>query len=121
MALCIYGLVVGGKVPGMFNGRSVKDWRWRLLQEDRMHLVVLTPTEKLLAAIQQKPTHMVVCNAYSGCVFVKDYDFFVNQGGLHQAWGKRWKPVVAESIEHAREIGCGMFPEAKPYGRQAKP
>lgn len=63
---------------------------------------------------------MVQCNC-GGSVFVKTLDFFRSQGGFIDAWGRAWKPVVAESIEDARRIGCELFPEARPYERQAKP
>lgn len=62
---------------------------------------------------------MVHCNV-GGSVFVKTYDFFKSQGGFKESWGQAWKPVVATSIEDAREKGCDIFPEARPYERQAK-
>jgi hypothetical protein len=34
--------------------------------------------------------------------FVKDGKFFESQGGLKEEWGKNWKPLYADSIEHAR-------------------
>ena len=34
--------------------------------------------------------------------FVKGKDFFISQGGLTESWGKAWKPLLADSIEHAR-------------------
>lgn len=42
-------------------------------------------------------------------VFVKEYDFFVSQGGLTQEWGKSWQQVYADSIEHARLKGEVIF------------
>jgi hypothetical protein len=51
-------------------------------------------------------------------VFVKDYDFFIQQHGDTQEWGKHWKQITADSIEHARQKACG-FPGARPYNRQA--
>ena len=42
--------------------------------------------------------------AASGSTFVKEYDFFVSQGGTTQEWGKNWKIVETESIEAARLI-----------------
>jgi hypothetical protein len=65
--------------------------------------------------------YMVIAVAASGSVFVKEKDFFISQGGDKQAWGKDWKEVEAESIEKARELGCKMFPCARPYECQAKP
>lgn len=64
--------------------------------------------------------YMLLCNETSGCVFVKDYDFFVSQGGLTQEWGKRWLELEATSIEDARKQGCKLFKNAKPYDHQAK-
>jgi hypothetical protein len=44
-------------------------------------------------------------------VFVKETDFFVSQGGLVQLWGRRWRPIVAESIEDARSKGERLLPK----------
>ncbi len=63
---------------------------------------------------------MIVVVEASGCVFVKEHDFFRSQGGFKQEWGSTWVPVVAASVEDARRLGCGL-PGAKPYDRQAKP
>jgi hypothetical protein len=41
-------------------------------------------------------------------VYVKDYDFFVEQGGLKDPWGKHWRLVRASSIEAARNKGKRM-------------
>jgi len=40
----------------------------------------------------------------SGSTFVKDYDFFVEQGGLKDPWGRNWKIVEAPTSEAARVI-----------------
>lgn len=34
--------------------------------------------------------------------FVKEAEFFESQGGLTEAWGKGWKQIYADSIEHGR-------------------
>jgi hypothetical protein len=41
----------------------------------------------------------------SWAVYVKEWDFFVEQGGLAQPWGKKWKPIMARDIESARRKG----------------
>lgn len=41
-------------------------------------------------------------------VYAKEGDFFRQQGGLSDDWGKRWVPVEAGSIEGAREMGKQM-------------
>lgn len=64
--------------------------------------------------------YMLNVNRTSGCVFVKELDFFRSQGGFTEEWGTHWFPIVATSIEDAREKGCS-HPAAKPYERQAKP
>jgi hypothetical protein len=46
--------------------------------------------------------------ASSGSTFVKEYDFFVSQGGTTQDWGRNWKIVEADSIEGARVIAIGQ-------------
>ena len=65
--------------------------------------------------------YMVIAVRGGGCVFDKEKHFFISQGGDKQDWGKDWREVEADSIEHARELGCKMFPHAKPYEAQAKP
>ena len=67
----------------------------------------------------ERQIFMVNVNQFSGCVFVKDYDFYVSQGGLKESWGEHWIPIMSTSIEAAREAGCEL-PGAKPYTRQAK-
>lgn len=42
-------------------------------------------------------------------VFVKEYKFFVQQGGTNQLWGRSWKKIKAKSIEDARAKGLEMF------------
>ena len=46
---------------------------------------------------------------FNGAVwFVKEAEFFESKGGLTEPWGKAWKPIYADSIEHARlkaEVG----------------
>jgi hypothetical protein len=64
--------------------------------------------------------YMVNVNTLSGSVFVKELEFFRSQGGFEDDWGRHWSPVVAEGLEHARELGCA-FPDARPYDQQAKP
>jgi hypothetical protein len=38
--------------------------------------------------------------------FVKDAACFISQGGLSESWGKNWKRVRANSVEHAREVAA---------------
>lgn len=45
-----------------------------------------------------------------GAVFVKEANFFEQQGGLTEKWGRAWKKIRATSIEHAREIGQATLP-----------
>jgi hypothetical protein len=74
----------------------------------------------LLSAPAERDVYMILV-ADSGCVFVKELEFFRSQGGFKQRWGNNWVPVVATGIEDAREKGCAMFPaKARPYERQAK-
>lgn len=35
--------------------------------------------------------------------FVKEGEFFKEQGGLTEKWGNAWRPIWATSIEHARD------------------
>lgn len=48
-------------------------------------------------------THFVLVEPWA--VYVKDADFFRQQGGHVQPWGRKWRPVTAASIEAARAIG----------------
>ena len=41
--------------------------------------------------------------------FVKDGDYFEEQGGLTADWGKSWKMLHADSIEHARQLAEKHF------------
>ena len=67
-----------------------------------------------------RDVYMVNVNSISGCVFVKELDFFRSQGGFTEDWGINWTPIIATSIEDAREKGC-KHSDAKPYEAQAKP
>lgn len=67
----------------------------------------------------KRDVYMVLVDLSSGCVFVKAIDFFRSQGGFVQHWGRRWVPIVADSIDDARKKGC-QLPGAKPYDQQAK-
>ncbi len=55
-------------------------------------------------------THFVFRSRLSRAVFVKEAEFFIQQGGMTDLWGKRWMPVIAEDIEHARRIGEQAYP-----------
>lgn len=45
---------------------------------------------------------------WAGAIFVKDGDFFVQQGGLQEKWGRAWKKIQAKSLDHAREIAISI-------------
>jgi hypothetical protein len=47
-------------------------------------------------------------NVTKAAVYVKEADFFREQGGLKEEWGKTWQYVDADGIEHARLIGKVM-------------
>lgn len=40
----------------------------------------------------------------SGSTFVQVYSFFVSQGGLTEKWGRAWKIIEADGLNHARMI-----------------
>jgi hypothetical protein len=47
-------------------------------------------------------------------VFVKEAEFFERQGGLNDAWGKKWRgPIEAASIEDARERCRDLTPSER--------
>ena len=84
--------------------------RWRELESQGA-------TEKREPPLERN-VYMVLVNQTSGCVFVKELDFYRSQGGFKQTWGLNWIPIVATSIEDARKKGCS-YPGAKPYEQQA--
>ena len=43
-------------------------------------------------------------------VYVKEWSFFLEQGGRRQKWGRRWKPIMARDLESARRKGQKMEP-----------
>lgn len=49
-------------------------------------------------------------------VYVKEWDFFIQQGGRRQKWGKKWRPIMARDIESARLKGLRIRD-----GKNAKP
>ena len=49
-------------------------------------------------------------------VFVKDWAYFLSQGGRRLAWGRRWRPILARDIESARRKGQKL----EPYKSYAK-
>lgn len=91
---------------------------------EHVHYRVCVPHERQLEKNPlvepvKRDVYMVLVNEFSGCVFVKDLAFFRGQGGFREKWGETWVPIVATSIEDAREKGCSL-PGAKPYDKQAK-
>lgn len=44
--------------------------------------------------------------------FVKEAQFFEDQGGLTEPWGQNWKPIWANSIEDARAKAAEEFKNA---------
>lgn len=43
-------------------------------------------------------------------MFVKEAEFFIQQGGLTEPWGKRWRgPIVARDVEDARVRAYEMW------------
>jgi hypothetical protein len=58
----------------------------------------------------EQPTHYVLIRPWA--VYVKEADFFKQQGGHEQPWGKRWRGIRAGSIEEARKIGERMRGDA---------
>ena len=42
-------------------------------------------------------------------VYVKEAQFFIDQGGLLDEWGNSWQgPIAADDIEHARQLGAKL-------------
>lgn len=55
----------------------------------------------------QTVTHYVLYNGAT--VMVKEASFFIEQGGLQDEWGKKWRPVKAPCIGGARREGAKLF------------
>lgn len=53
--------------------------------------------------VDPKTTHMILVKPHE--VFVKEIEFFREQGGFKSEWGYTWIGVEACGIEHARAIG----------------
>ena len=60
--------------------------------------------------------YMIVWNEGGETVYVKDADYFKQQGGETAAWGKRWLQVTANSINDAREKGHELRRRAQATG-----
>ena len=55
---------------------------------------------------QDKTMYYILIKPWA--VYVKDGQFFIDQGGLKNDWGKNWVPVWANSFDEARQIGINM-------------
>lgn len=44
----------------------------------------------------------------------KDGDFFIEQGGLEQDWGKNWELIQAKDLDDARQVAIRMRRERYP-------
>jgi hypothetical protein len=71
------------------------------LERENLHLKMQIELTKPKIAI-----HYVLVEPWA--VYVKEGEFFKDQGGLEEEWGMRWVPVMAGSIEEAREMGIKM-------------
>lgn len=79
---------------------SVDDWRAEKgLGNHRNRGVVIADSRR------NAPYYVLV---KPWAVYVKEGDFFRQQGGLTDDWGKQWMPVAAGSIEGARAMGEQM-------------
>lgn len=56
-----------------------------------------------------KRKQFAVMTNWAGSTFVKEWDFYVGQGGLRDPWGRAWRPVMAFDIEHARQKGRRLY------------
>lgn len=68
-----------------------------------------------------KPTHYAYRNSAGG-VYVKEAEFFEEQGGKTKGWGSRWRPVIARDLAHARLIAETYAGELRwPMGAREQP
>lgn len=60
-------------------------------------------TNEKLPEQHERAIYMTMINPAS-TVFVKELEFFREQGGFVEEWGRDWVPVVARNIDEAREL-----------------
>ena len=51
-------------------------------------------------------------------VYVKDWSFYVEQGGLRLPWGKAWVAIMARDLESARRKGYRRLGVADPLAHE---
>ena len=51
-------------------------------------------------------THYVLINEAG--VYVKEVNFFKEQGGLTNEWGRKWEPIDAKNLHDARRVGIEL-------------
>ena len=67
--------------------------------------------------VPERKVYMAYVNQ-AGAVFVKNFEFFREQGGLVETWGEKWVPIVATSIEDAR---TKAYTNTKPCNHEPNP
>jgi len=81
-----------------------KQERDRQVRLERENLHLKMQVEELTKP--KLAVHYVLVESWA--VYVKEGEFFKSQGGLEEEWGTRWVPIMARSIEEAREMGVKM-------------
>ena len=54
------------------------------------------------------PAYYVMVNS-GRSTFTKEAQFFIDQGGLRESWGKHWTRIEADSLEDAQIKGCKLL------------
>jgi hypothetical protein len=82
---------------------AIRDFLYQAakLRDDHGHSLSQNVYVDRLRQVVGMPTHYVLFNGVT--FFVKEAEFFYEQKGHLEDWGKSWRPVTADSIEAARE------------------
>jgi len=97
-------------MKGVSNVPNVTNYVCEIVHTSRSFKPSLLP-------LLPREVYMVRVNC-EGFVFVKALDFFRSQGGMKEEWGRDWVPILATSLENAREEACKKIPGARPYEQQ---
>lgn len=80
----------------MFTDGSGYDSRPEIAKEDAQQAEI-------------RPGMQVYLNINPWAIYVKEAQYFIDQGGLDSEWGETWVgPFPANSFNHARKLGEAM-------------
>lgn len=65
--------------------------------------------QRVFRRIAEKLTTHYAHRNSGGAIFVKEANFFIDQGGLIETWGKEWRPISADDDKHAYLVAEEFF------------